>query len=366
MSIVPVILGTTLAIAIRTSLIGYYTSETFQQRYASDLGVKVEAMPKNYEYAYCKLENFSATYTIYTPTTDNFIFGLVSENDIFSSNYNFDKQLVEKFEYVGDSFIEWGVVSSIGEYTIPKGTHKFTLRSKSPFILAIYHSKPLITPGYLIWGDKNYTQVFKDKFTKAQFDANAAELYKLSCKDKEDIKNAIGEQYTNETNNRSFVNDYVYIPNAYINTHEGTDTNIFLYNDTQTDSIHIFDINANITPTENSNNQGVLFRTVKNYYTGQTIEIYLDVVKKDDPHRAPFKPKIIYTDFINKITNENSLNKEDLEYLHRTNSYFYINDNLKLDEIYLNFDKNIPPYFIKKVVEVIENISPSKKYDGNL
>jgi len=360
--LVPVVLGPVISAFIKVELYSFYDSDYFVNKYINRLGVTIESQGQSFEYAHCQMENYSARYIIKTKKESELIFALVDKNGI--SYDQFDSlplnSLKKVFSYKNDAFIGRELAKTLGVFQVPIGEYKFTISGKSPFILAIYDNKPLITPELIIIGEKEYPKIYADKLSQNEINLEIQSVKLESCNDKK-ITPRID-------NNDYLLNKYVYIPNAKINIYNKKyiDQELYLYNQWPgnsglNESLLLKIVESSIEkPITNQNS--AFYKKVVNKFTGQSLNVYLTTSKKGDSYRPPYLSPIDYDKFVAQIKDKTNFSEDDLQYLNRTDSYFWVDKPIQMKGLFLYFNDKISPYNIEKVLEIMEVIEPSQIY----
>jgi len=360
--LVPVVLGPVISAFIKVELYSFYDSDYFVNKYINRLGVTIESQGQSFEYAHCQMENYSARYIIKTKKESELIFALVDKNGI--SYDQFDSlplnSLKKVFSYKNDAFIGRELAKTLGVFQVPIGEYKFTISGKSPFILAIYDNKPLITPELIIIGEKEYPKIYADKLSQNEINLEIQSVKLESCNDKK-ITPRID-------NNDYLLNKYVYIPNAKINIYNKKyiDQELYLYNQWPgnsglNESLLLKIVESSIEkPITNQNS--AFYKKVVNKFTGQSLNVYLTTSKKGDSYRPPYLSSIDYDKFVAQIKDKTNFSEDDLQYLNRTDSYFWVDKPIQMKGLFLYFNDKISPYNIEKVLEIMEVIEPSQIY----
>ncbi|MDQ3098299.1 MAG: hypothetical protein M3Q44_00975 [bacterium] len=356
----PTVLGMTMSTFVIDKLYLYYDSPSFLQQYSKTTGVEVESNGQTVTYAHCRLEKYTNKYTITAIHESRLIFALVNKNGIpYDSFDDLPRQsLSQLFTHKGDDFVRRSVSRTLGTFQIPKGKHEVLIQSKSPFLLAIYDNKPLFTPFLILQGKKDYAELYADNFSKKMLDEVTNDIRAQACK-----QDSISVKLTNDEE-AYFLNKYVYIPNASINLHKGTDTNLYLYNqwpgNSGLDESPLLTIDKINKTMVTSDSNADLYKTVINAFNKIPVHVYLTIIKKDDPYRPPYLPFVEHKDFIEKMKGRTQLLEEDKLYLNRTESYFWVKEPLQLRDYYIHFSNKISSYNIEKFIEIIEQIEPSQ------
>ncbi len=104
---------------------------------------------------------------------------------------------------------------------------------------------------------------------------------------------------------------------------------------------------------------GAIYKTVTNTVTGQAVNIYVTVRKKDDP-QTPFIP---YDEFVASLRDKPALTADDARYLQRTDGFFWVDRGLRFEGFAVRFNDHITPYdhegAVERLVEVIETMAPA-------
>lgn len=361
--LIPVILGPVISVFIKVGLYSFYDSDYFVNKYINSLGVSIKSQGQSFKYAHCQIENYSAKYIIRVKNDSELIFALENVNGMSYDQLDYLPldSLKKTFSYKSDvHFGRLGFPNPLGVFQVPKGEYEITVLSKSPFLLSIYDNKPLLTPEFILIDEKDYPKIYSDKFSQNEIDLGVQDIKAKSCNDTQIIRRLDNGDY--------FLNKYVYIPNAKINIYNKKyiDQELYLYNqwpgNSGLDESLLLNIVESSIEKPITNQNSTFYKTVVNKFTEQSLNVYLTVTKKEDPHRPPYLVATDYDNFVTQIKNKTNFSEDDLQYLNRTDSYFWVDKPIQMDGLFLYFNDKISPYNIKKVLEIMEVIEPSQIY----
>lgn len=365
--LIPVVLVPVISVFIEVGLYSFYESDYFVNKYIDTLGVSIESRGQSFKYAHCQMENYSARYIIKVKKDSELIFALETVNGMSYDQFDYLPldSLKKTFSFKSDvHFGRLGFPNPLGVFQVPKGEYEITVLGKSPFLLSIYDNKPLLTPKFILIDEKDYPKIYSDKFSQNEIDLGVQDIQAKSCNDTQITRRLDNGDY--------FLNKYVYIPNAKINIYNKKyiDQELYLYNqwpgNSGLDESLLLKIVESSIENPITNQNSAFYKTVVNKFTEQSLNVYLTVTKKDDPHRPPYLVTTDYDNFITQLKNKANLSEDDLQYLNRTDSFFWVDKPIQMKGFFLYFNDKISPYNIEKMLEIMEVVEPSQIYTKDI
>lgn len=370
--VVPVFGGGFLYEQVSAGLHNLYHSDWFIERRLDRLELSIEPLERRYEYA-CGHTYFVATYRIISGQETPLYFAIANadqeewwfRDDATAALAN--ASLSTKFRGIEGEH-DWSVPNyDLGFYAVLPGDYTVTVKGNIPFVLAIYDPEPLWTPGLFLHDERVEPEIYVDEYlTQAELDrlptamrspiCTAAELPAPAPPQVEAPPPPPPPTY--------YLDDRIYIPTitgqedyliSYTNhdvsftppREDGPGPRTVTYAD-DAKTVPIID--------------GAIYKTVTNTLTGQAVNIYVTVRKKDDP-QTPFIP---YDEFVASLRDKPALTADDARYLVQTDGFFWVDRGLQFEGFAVRFHDHITPYdhkgAVERLVEIIETMAPAAEF----
>ena len=370
--VLPVFGGGALAGSVGFGLHKLYHSGWFIERRLDRLELSITPVERRYEYA-CGHTYFVATYRIVSGQKTPLFFALANADKEEAwlgdyrterlANASLDKHFAVMDETTGYYSMYHSPHADLDLYMVPQGDHIVAVKGIVPFALAVYHPEPLWTPGLFLHDERDYPELYIGEYlTQAELDRLPTAMRSPICTTAElpapappHVDAPAPEPPT------YYLDDRIYIPTitgqedyliSYTNhdvsftppREDGPGPRTVTYAD-DAKTVPIID--------------GAIYKTVTNTVTGQAVNIYVTVRKKDDP-QTPFIP---YDEFVASLRDKPALTADDARYLQRTDGFFWVDRGLRFEGFAVRFNDHITPYdhegAVERLVEVIETMAPA-------
>ncbi|MCB0051233.1 MAG: hypothetical protein KDE24_16995, partial [Caldilinea sp.] len=369
--VVPIFGGFLLYAGVLVGLHSFYHSDWFIERRLDRLELSITPVEQRYEYA-CGHTYFVATYCIASRQETPLLFALANADREYGWFHDYGTEalatasLGEQFAAMDDGERYYSPRTDLGTFVMPPGDHTITVKGNVPFSLAVYHPESLWTPGLFLHDERDYPELYIGEYlTQAELDRLPTAMRSPICTAAELPAPAPPHvEAPAPAPPTYYLDDRIYIPTItgqedYLISYTNHDVSFTPpREDGPGPRTVTYADNAKTVPIID----GAIYKTVINTVTGQAVNIYVTVRKKDDP-QTPFIP---YDEFVAALRDKPALTADDARYLQRTDGFFWVDRGLRFEGFAVRFHDHITPYdhegAVERLVEVIETMAPAAEF----